>query len=163
MRYLELFSRRLNGVLFVLGGVAVLLLMLLSAASVLFGLAGVSIPGIYELAGFLGAAVIALALGYTQAGKDHIEVDVITRRYPEGLKRVIDVAKYIATIAFFGIVARQLWLWAMTLRRSGELSETLKLAFYPFVLCVALGFGAMALTLLVDLLKTIRPGRGESA
>ena len=59
---------------------------------------------------------------------------------------------------FFGIVAWQVSLWGMRIAASGEVSETLKVIYYPFVFCVAVGFGLLALTCLMELLRELRKG-----
>jgi len=41
----------------------------------------------------------------------------------------------------------------LKIEKTGELSETLKIIFHPFVYCLALGFAALALTLFIDLLR----------
>ena len=122
MKHLEQLSRRLNALLMILGGVAALLLMLLAAGNVLFRIIGRPLSGTYELVGFLGALVVAFALGHTQWRKDHIEVDVLTRHFPGRVKQLIDVAKSVALLVFFAIVARQLVVYALILMRTGEVS-----------------------------------------
>ncbi len=47
----------------------------------------------------------------------------------------------------------------MKIWEAKEVSETLKIIYYPFVFCVCLGFGVLSLTLLTDLLKTFRKKR----
>jgi hypothetical protein len=53
-------------------------------------------------------------------------------------------------------------LWGLKLRETGELSETLKIIYYPFVFGVALGFAFLSLAGAVDFLKMIfNDGNGE--
>jgi len=51
--------------------------------------------GAYETVGFLGAIVIAFALGYTQKRKDHIVVDILTQRFSKQVNRVLDAINYL--------------------------------------------------------------------
>jgi hypothetical protein len=52
-------------------------------------------------------------------------------------------------------VAWQVSLWGMRIAASGEVSETLKVIYYPFVFCVAAGFGLLALTCLLDIPRAL--------
>jgi hypothetical protein len=62
---------------------------------------------------------------------------------------------YLVTLVFFGIVSWQVFVWGFKIWQVGELSETLKVIFYPFVLAVGLGFAVLTLVLLNDLLRTL--------
>jgi TRAP-type C4-dicarboxylate transport system permease small subunit len=155
MKWLEKLTVALNKGLMVLGGIAVLALMLLAGINVLLRLAGYPFSGTYEIVGFLGALVIAFSLGQTQRAKDHIVVDILSSRFPKGLNRVLDSVQYLLTFVFFVAMAGWAFRYGMQFTRSGELSETLKIVYYPFIFCVALGFALLALNLLVDFIQTL--------
>ncbi len=142
------------------GGAALMALVLLATGNVAFRIAGAPYSGTYEVVSFLGAAVTAAALGYTQKRKDHIVVDILSDRFPPRLKRALDAVNFAVTAALFAIVSWQVFAWGNRLRQSGELSETLKLVYYPYVYFVGAGFAVLALTLVLDLLETVWPGEG---
>ena len=104
--------------------------------------------GAYEVVGFLGAIVIAFALGYTQKRKDHIVVDILTERFPKRVNRILDGINYLITTVFFAIVSWQLFVWGIKISKSGEVSETIKIIFHPFIYCVAVGFVVFSFSLL---------------
>ncbi len=139
----------------VAGGAALLALVLLATGNVALRIVGAPYSGTYEVVSFLGAAVTAAALGYTQKRKDHIVVDILSDRFPPAAKRVLDALNYAVTAVLFAIVAWQVFAWGNRLRQSGELSETLKIVYYPYVYFVGLGFAVLALTLVLDLLETV--------
>jgi molybdopterin biosynthesis enzyme len=56
---------------------------------------------------------------------------------------------------FFVLVAWQVWVWGMKIRLSGEVSETLKVIYHPFVFMVAAGFAAAALTAFLDFIRDL--------
>lgn len=143
------------------GGVALMALVLLATGNVALRIFGAPYSGTYEVVSFLGAAVTAAALGYTQKKKDHIVVDILSDRFPRAVKRVLDAVNYAVTAVLFAIVSWQVFAWGGRLRQSGELSETLKLVYYPYVYFVGAGFAVLALTLVLDLLETVwRTGDG---
>ena len=156
MNYLEKLNQYLNKILLVLGGIAVLSLMSLATGNVILRVFHMPYRGAYEIVSFLGALVIAFALGYTQKRKDHIVVDILTEKFPKKVNRVLDVVNYSVTLVFFSIVTWQILAWGMKIWESGEVSETLKIIYYPFIFSVAMGFGVLSLTILIDLLKTFQ-------
>ncbi len=156
MNYLEKLNIYLNKVLMILGGIAVLSLMTLATGNVVLRVFHIPYSGAYEIVSFLGALVIAFALGYTQKRKDHIVVDILTEKFPKKLNRFLDMVNFSITLVFFSIVTWQIFLWGMKIWESREVSETLKIIYYPFIFSVAIGFGVLSLTLLIDLLKTFQ-------
>jgi TRAP-type C4-dicarboxylate transport system permease small subunit len=155
MKYLEAVNKFLNDFLMVLGGIAILGLMVLATGNVVLRMLHIPFRGTYEIVSFLGACVIAFALGYTQATKSNIVVDILSEKFPPALANMLDRVVHLVIMVFFGIVAWQVYVYAMKLVESHEVSETLKVIYYPFVFCVALGFAVLALTGLVDFVKTM--------
>jgi len=155
MKYLDYATGILNKILLFLGGIAVLSLMFLATGNVLLRILHLPFRGTYEIVSFLGALVIAFALGYTQKRKDHIIVDILSEKFPEGLMKAVDTLADLFIAAFFAIVAWQVYVWGMKIWNESEVSETLKIIYYPFVFAAAVGFAAISLTALVDLLKKL--------
>jgi len=162
MNYLEKINVFLNRVLMVVGSVAVLLLMSIATVNAFLRIPFIKSTwrGAYETVGFLGAIVIAFALGYTQKRKDHIVVDILTEKFPKRVNRVLDGINYLITTIFFAIVSWQVFVWGMKISKSGEVSETLKIMFHPFIYSVSLGFAVFSLTLILDFLKNLKSKEG---
>jgi TRAP-type C4-dicarboxylate transport system permease small subunit len=157
MKYLAALSGFLNQILLFLAGLAVLSLMGLATVNVVLRIFHMPYGGTYEIVSFLGAVTIALALGYTQRAKNNIIVEILSERFPPTLRCLVDAISYAVMTAFFTVVAWQLFLWGMKIAQAGEVSETLRIVFYPYVYCVALGFAALAFTTLVDLVDVAVP------
>jgi TRAP-type C4-dicarboxylate transport system permease small subunit len=159
---LERLSELLRRVLMIAGGVALLALTLLATMNVALRIFRVPVGGTYEVVSFLGAVVTAGALGYTQKRKDHIVVDILTDKFPAAVKRVLDRVSYSLILVFFSIVSWQTFVYGKRLMVTGEMSETLRISYYPFVFIVGLGFAVLALTVLLDLAGTVWPrGNGK--
>ena len=158
MHTLERVNVFLNKILMVLGSVAVLLLMAVATTNAFLRAPFIKSTwrGAYETVGFLGAIVSAFALGYTQKRKDHIVVDILTAKFPKRINRILDGINYFITMIFFAIISWQVLVWGMKISRSGEVSETLKIVFHPFIYSVSFGFAVFSLTLLIDFLKNLR-------
>jgi len=163
MEFLEKIRDFLDKIFLVLGGVSVLALMVLATGNVCGRVFGMPYAGAYEIVAFLGAVVTAFALGYTQRKKSHIVVDILTETFRPGVKKVLDGISYFIGMVFFAVISWVILKWGITIAGSGEVSETLKIAYYPFIYSVALGFGFLCLTLILDFLHTVLKKGGNSS
>lgn len=137
------------------GAVSLLVVVVLATLNVAFRLLHVPYAGAYEFISFFGALITAGALGHTQRRKDHIVVDILSEKFPAPLKRFLDILNYGVTCVLFGIISRQIWRWGDTIRTSGEVSETLKVSFHPFIYGVSAGFALLTLVLFVDFMRAL--------
>lgn len=158
MKYLDRTSIFLNKIFLIVGGIAVLALMSVATANVVLRIFHIPFRGAYELVSFIGAIVIAFALGSTQQRKGHIVVDILTDKFPKKISKILDVVNHLVTMVFFAIVAWQIYRVGMQIWDSGELSETLKMIYHPFIFAVALGFITLSLTALTQLMSDMRSG-----
>jgi TRAP-type C4-dicarboxylate transport system permease small subunit len=156
MEFLIKIRNALNWVMVVLGGMSVLMLMILATGNVCMRIFQVPFRGAYELVSFLGAVTISFALGYTQMRKSHIVVDILSETFPDRVKRLLDAVSYFITMIFFALIAWVIFRWGIRIAQSGELSETLKVIYYPFIFSVGLGFAFLSLTLIIDFLNAMR-------
>lgn len=156
MDYLIKFNAFLNKILLFFSGISVLLLTGIAAGNMLLRVIYTPIQGSYELIGFFGAVATGFALGYTQIRKDHIIVTMFTDKFPKKINSVLDGLNYSVNAAFFAVVSWQTVKWGLKISVGGEVSETLKMIYHPFVYCLALGFAMLAFTLLVDFARLFR-------
>lgn len=153
MKYIIKFNGYLNRFLAFFSGISVLILTCIAAGNMLLRIIYVPINGSYELIGFFGAVAVGFALGYTQIRKDHIIVTIFTNYYPKKIGPFLDGINYMINTFFFSLVAWQTFKWGIKIQKTGELSETLKIVFHPFIYCLAIGFVALSFTLFIDFLK----------
>lgn len=157
MKILDRISKFLNRLLIWMGGFFLVGMIVLTCANILFRLAGMPIRGTFELMGFFGAVVTAFALGYTQTRRNHISVDILINTFSKNTRKVIDVVNQTICFFFFGVAAWQIAIKATTLMNTGEVTETLRIIYYPFTYGVAFGCAVLSLVLFVDLIKSFSP------
>ena len=157
MELLEKISVFLNRSLSWTGGVFLVGMIVLTCANILFRLVWVPIRGTFELMGYFGAIVTAFALGYTQMKRGHISVDVLVNTFSDKRRKVVDTINYTVCFLFFGVAAWQIAVKATTLMNTGEITETLRIIYYPFTYGVALGCAVLSLVLFTDLIKSFIP------
>jgi TRAP-type C4-dicarboxylate transport system permease small subunit len=162
MEFLDRASRILNQVFVWIAGVFLGGMVLLSCSNIFLRIVWVPVKGTYELMGFFGAIVTAFALGYTQIKRGHIGIDIVVMQFSAKARRILHGINYFICMVFFSIAGWQIAKWAGTLWKTGEVTETLRIVFYPFTYGVALGCFILALVLLVDLLKVLVEGEGAS-
>jgi len=161
MEQLEKISRFLNQVLIWIGGFFLVAMILLTCANIFLRLVWTPVRGTFELMGFFSAIVAAFALGYTQIHRGHIGIDLLVNGFSATAQRILSGINYAICMVFFAIAGWQIARWATVLRKTGEVTETLRIIFYPFVYAVSLGCILLALVLLVDILKVLFQGKGN--
>ncbi|RQD55706.1 MAG: TRAP transporter small permease subunit [Desulfonatronovibrio sp. MSAO_Bac4] len=152
MKILAEISSKLNRILLLLGALVLCLMMALATCNMFFGFTGNPIRGSYEITGFLGALAASLALAPTQQLHGHITVNIFDRFIPKKIRHVLNVISQILLLFFFILIIQRLIFLGLSLKSFGELSESLRIAYYPLVYVVAFGFFAIALTIAAQLL-----------
>ncbi len=117
-----------------------------------------SILGTYEMVGFLTAAVVGLALARCAVENSHIAIDFILDRLPARLQRLIDLVLGFPVFLFLILATYNLLIYGARIAQSGEVSPTTKLIFYPFIYLVALGLLALALVVMLKLVRSALGG-----
>jgi TRAP-type C4-dicarboxylate transport system permease small subunit len=160
MAALEKFNHLLVNLLTFVGGVFLVGMIVMTCANVFLRMVWVPIPGVFELMGYAGAIATAFALSYTQMKRTHIAVDILVNGYSARTRKITHVINSVLSCAFFVLAAWQITHKASTLMRTGEVTETLQVVYYPFTYAVALGCGVLALTLFTELIKIVVPQEG---
>ena len=155
MSALERVSNGLARVLYLIAGIAIVLMMLLTCADVVLRFMRRPIPGTYELVCFLGAVAVAFAMAHTTVQKGHVAVRLVVRLLPQRLQGLIEMLTGSFGFVVFALVAWRSVLYANSLRATGEVSLTLQLPFYPFVYGIGFSAVAVCLVLLTDLFKNL--------
>ena len=150
-----------NRVLIWIAGCFLAAMIALTCSNIVLRLVWGPVRGTYELMGYFGAVMMAFALGYTQIRRGHIAVDILVEGFSKKTRRILNgVNCFICTI-FFALVAWQIAKYATTLWKTGEVTETLRIIYYPFTYGVALGCAALSLVFLTEFLKSAFQKKGD--
>ncbi|MFO7568505.1 MAG: TRAP transporter small permease [Smithellaceae bacterium] len=133
---------------------ALIAMMLLSTADVVLRFFNKPIPGTYELVGFLGTVIVSFALAFTSMEKGHIAVDILASKLPQRVQFAIESFNNFIGMGLFGLIAYQAVIYAMDIKRSGEVSLTLQMPVFPFILGIAVGCGLLSLLLMAEFVKS---------
>jgi TRAP-type C4-dicarboxylate transport system permease small subunit len=157
MPLLDTFARILNRILMAIGCGLLIVMIFLTCGNIFLRTLWVPIQGTYELMGYIGAVLTAFALGYTQLHRGHISVDLLVLGFSPKIQRVLEAINGIVCMVFFGLVAWRVARYGTNLWETGEITETLRIVYYPFVYAVALGCATLALIFLTDFLRSFSP------
>ena len=155
MHWLEKTSALLNRGLAWAAGLTLVATMLFIVLDMVLRSLGRPVAGSYEVIGWLSAAAMALALGYTQMHRGHVSIDLVVTRFQGRLRSGVETLTSLAALALFAAVAVYVARYGAVLRESGSLSETLKAVVHPWVYVVAAGAAGLTLALLVDFLRAL--------
>ncbi len=155
MTALEKISQFLNQVFLWVGGCFLVAMIVMTCANIFLRFVWMPVRGTFELMGYFGAIVTALALGYTQIKKGHISVDIMVLGFSKKTQNFLNAVNSFICMVFFGAAGWMIARHAATLCRTGEITETLQIVYYPFTYGVSLGCFLLAMVLLIDFLKCI--------
>ena len=147
-------------ILTILGGFTLICMILLTCSDVAMRCLSLSVRGSYELLGFLGAVTTAFALSYTQKSKGHVAVDIFVKILPKPVQQALSVFNNLISALLFMIISHQLFVFGFSLSEAGELTETLRIAYFPFIYAVAIGCIGLAILLCFDLIKNLTLFKG---
>jgi TRAP-type C4-dicarboxylate transport system permease small subunit len=99
------------------------------------------------------------ALAWVMAIGGHIEADILFRKYPPRVKRVISsVALFLSVIPGVAIVWGAV-LWTQSTIKVGQVTLVLRWPLAPFVIVEIVGAALLALVVLVKAVNSLRTGR----
>jgi len=135
--------------------VSVIAMMFLTCADVILRYFRCPIPGTYEMVGLLGSIFVSFSLAKTSLDNGHIAVDFFFQKFPPALQKIIEYVNILICTILFGFITWYSFLYAIDLKRTGEVSMTLQIPIYPFVLGITLGCAMLCIILVLQLTKLV--------
>lgn len=155
MQALDKLIQNLVKLLVLTGGVFLVAMIGLTCANIFFRTVWFPIRGTFEFMGYFGAVVTAFALAYTEMKHGNIAVDVLVNRFSKRTQKILLIVNSLVCFFFFTVATWHIIEKASILRKTGEVTETLQIIYYPFTYAVAFGFGVLCLVLLVNAVKPL--------
>lgn len=155
IRIFERVSAFLSKALAWISGCCLLMIVFLVVLNGISRVVYVPFFGTTEIVGWLGAISTAFALGYTQLNQGHVDIDILTQKFPFSIRRPLSILVLSASTIFFILVAWQVIVFGFCVAAAGNVSETLGLPFYPMIFLMAFGLVGFSVVLLAELLTSI--------
>jgi TRAP-type C4-dicarboxylate transport system permease small subunit len=134
--------------------------MFLTVADVILRFFRRPIVGTYELVALSGAVAIGFSIPFTSWVRGQIYVDFLVERFSRGTRNIINIVTRCLGIWLFLMIGWNLMKYGMDLYRSGEVSLTLQVPFYPVAYGIGISCFIQCLVLAYDIVK-ILGGRYE--
>lgn len=136
-----------------ISGVILILMMLLTVMDVVLRFFKRPITGTYELVAMAGAVVIAFAIPQTSREKGHIAVDIFPEGRYETLRNVFYGFTRAMGIVLFALLSWYLFQKGNDLRSGGDVSNTLRVPYYPVAYGLSFCFLLESFELLMEILR----------
>ena len=137
----------------IIAGISLTFLMLLTIADVILRRFRIPIVGTYELVAFSGAVVIGFSLPMTSWLRQHIFVDFFIIKFSKQVQNVFNLCTRGIVMVLFILMGWNLFKYALDLQRSGEVSLTLRIPFWPVAFGVGICCFIQCLVLVCDIVK----------
>lgn len=130
-RKLVNFLRKVTKILNYIGGAALTFMMLLTVTDVTLRAFGRPIIGTYEVVALSLALVIGFTIPKVSFDRGHVFMEVVLERLPGKGKHLLNTFTRILCILLFLMIGYNLFSAGNEFHRSGEVSPTLQIPFYP--------------------------------
>jgi TRAP-type C4-dicarboxylate transport system permease small subunit len=148
----EKISKFLN----VIAGISLTFLMLLTIADVILRQFRMPVVGTYELVAFSGAVVIGFSMPLTSYIRQHIFVDFFILKFSQKVRNIFNTATRGLVMVLFLLVGWNMFKYARDLQKSGEVSLTLQMPFYPVAYGVGVCCFILCLVFVCDIIKIFK-------
>jgi len=150
------FFKTINGIsrfFNIIAGISLTFLMLLTITDVILRGFRRPVPGTYEVVAFAGAVVIGFSMPLTSWLRGHIFVDFFILKFSQKGRDIFNIATRCVVIILFFLIGWNLIKYGMDLQKSGEVSLTLQMPFYPVAYGVGICCFVQCLVLVCDVVK----------
>jgi TRAP-type C4-dicarboxylate transport system permease small subunit len=147
--------------LYVIAGVVLACMIVLTFFDVILRNFGHPITGSMEFIQYGGAIVFGFSIPYGTMLGAQVIVDVLTDKLSPGKKRVINVITRCVGILIFLFIAYNFSLYGLDAKRTGERTASFKIPYYPFAFALSFSFLLQSFTILCDLIKKVKGADNE--
>ncbi len=151
-KYIDSFSTWLNWI----AGLGLAAMLLITIADI-FGIKvfKAPVPGAIEIVGFMGAIITAFAIAHTYLRQGHIKVEFIVMRLSTHAQNLLSIVVSFLSLALFIVIAWQSFEFGRVLQKTGEVSMTQGIPFYPLVYAISFCALAVCLVLIAEIINLI--------
>jgi TRAP-type C4-dicarboxylate transport system permease small subunit len=156
MKHFMALVKKVDTVLYVMAGVILVGMVLLTLCDVILRNFGHPITGSMEIIMYGGALVFGFSIPFATFLKAQVQVDLIVEKLKPRNKKTVTIVTRIVGIALFLFVAYNFFLYGFDVKSTGEITSSFKIPYYPIVFALSFSFLFQSLTLIYDLVEVIR-------
>jgi TRAP-type mannitol/chloroaromatic compound transport system permease small subunit len=139
------------------GGIAIVIMMAVTLREV-FGryLFNAGIPGYIEIVTVMMGPIAFLGFAYTLRNRGHIRMDLLVKRVPKGrFYHGWEILLLLITLPAITVIAYFTMNFTYTSYETGSCTLYLQLVYWPFQLCVAIGYVTLLIRIVVLIIQQV--------
>ena len=142
--------------LYVIAGIVLACMILLTLFDVILRNFGHPITGSMEFIQYGGALVFGFSIPYGTLLGAQVIVDILTEKLNPGRKRMTQIMTRCVGILIFLFVAYNFFVYGIDVQKTGERTASFKIPYYPFAFALSFSFLLQSFTVFCDLIKTVK-------
>ena len=129
------------------GAIGLIGLMLVVGGTVVYRWFGGTFQGSYEVAETCTIVTITMCIFMATVKRGHVDVRIVHDRLPRGIRRGTLVLIGVFSVVFWAVATWSVYLLAIRLTGSGEVTDVLRINIVPFRWVTVVGFAGVTLVL----------------
>ena len=146
----------IDKLLYIIAGSVLVCMIILTLCDVVLRNFGHPITGSMEIIQYGGCIVFGFAIPYATMLGAQVMVDIIIEKLGPGKIRMVNIITRGIGIIIFLFVAYNFTLYGIDVMHSGERTASFKIPYYPFAFALSFSFLFQSLTIVSDLIKTLK-------
>ena len=159
-RFQELVSK-LSRFLAVIAGATLVFVMLLTVLDVILRYFGYPIIGVYDLVALGGAIVVGFTMPLAAEKRIHVYMEMAFQGHSRTVKQILNLLTRLIVFGISFVVAWNLIRLGIDFRRTGEVSLTIRIIYYPIAIGLGACFFIQMLVLVVQIFQVFSGGSNE--
>ncbi len=155
------FIAGIDKLLFIIAGVVLACMIILTFCDVILRNFGHPITGSMEFIQYGGCIVFAFSVPYGTMLGSQVIVDIITGRLSPRKRRIVDAITRCLGISIFLFIAYHFLIYGIGVKGTGECTAYFRIPYYPFAYALSFAFLIQSMTILCDLMKTLKGEEDE--
>ncbi len=134
---------------------ALVMVMVVIVSNILMRAWWKPLPGSYELVEVLGAVILSMGAAYCAISRGHVTVSLFVDKLSKKKQAIVDIVTSLISFIFISAIGWGLLKYAKMTYNRGLETSTLSIPLYPVYFLVAAGLIMLALTAMLELIKSI--------
>jgi TRAP-type C4-dicarboxylate transport system permease small subunit len=143
-------------ILYTIAGVVLAFMIVLTLCDVILRNLGHPITGSMEIIQYGGSIVFGFSIPYATWIGAQVIVDLVTQKLGLKKRKRIEAVTRTIGIIMFLFIAYNFFSYGLDVKRTGELTASFKIPYYPFCFAISLSFLFQSFTIVCDLIKTLQ-------
>ncbi len=153
--------RKTDAFFYILAGVVLVAMVLLTLFDVILRNFGRPITGSMEIIQYGGAIVFGFSAPYATFLKAQVQVDLVTDKLRPKVRRIVSIVTRLAGLSIFLFVSYNFFLYGLDVKRTGEVTPSFRIPYFPIVFALSFSFLLQSLTILYELVGILGKGNED--